>query len=100
MAHTTDADLKEAKARWHEERASRPVPLSVRYDRHSENIVICFEDGTTFVVPPCALESLRNATEDDLATVELLGETGLHWEKLDVDYTIAGLMDRLSLKFE
>jgi hypothetical protein len=98
MAHTTEADLNAAKARWREERAFRPTPLSVRYDRDSKNIVIYFEHGAIFMVPSHKLEGLHHAADDDLAAVELLGETGLHWEKLDVDYTIAGLLSGLSLK--
>ena len=44
------------------------------------------------MVPAHALQDLRDATDDDLAEVELLGSYGLHWEKLDVDFTIPGLM--------
>lgn len=92
MGDVSDADLQAAKARWAEERAGRPIPVAVRFDRATERIVVDFVNGATFLVPARALEGLENATADELAEVELLGETGLHWESLDVDYTIQGLM--------
>lgn len=92
MVEVTDAELQAAKARWTEERAIRPIPVAARFDRESERIVVDFANGATFLVPAGALEGLEHATLDELAEVELLGETGLHWERLDVDYTIQGLM--------
>lgn len=92
MVEVTDAELQSAKARWAKERAGRPVPVAVRLDRETERIVVDFANGATFLVPARALEGLEQATSDELAEVELLGETGLHWEALDVDYTIQGLM--------
>lgn len=92
MVEVTDAELQSAKARWAEERAGRPIPVSVRFDRETERIVVDFANGATFLVPARALEGLEHATSDELAEVELLGETGLHWETLDADYTIQGLM--------
>ncbi len=92
MVEVTDAELQSAKARWAEERLGRPVPVAVRLDRETERIVVDFANGATFLVPARALEGLEQATSDELAEVELLGETGLHWEALDVDYTIQGLM--------
>lgn len=92
MGDVSDADLQAAKARWAEERAGRPIPVAVRFDRATERIVVDFVNGATFLVPARALEGLEDATIDELAEVELLGETGLHWESLDVDYTVQGLM--------
>lgn len=92
MVEVTDAELQGAKARWAEERSGRPVPVAVRFDRETERVVVDFANGATFLVPARALEGLEQATSDELAEVELLGETGLHWEALDVDYTIQGLM--------
>jgi hypothetical protein len=92
MVEVTDAELEAAKLRWTEERAGRPIPSAVRFDPVSERIVVDFVNGATFLVPARALEGLEQATAEELAEVELLGETGLHWEALDVDYTIHGLM--------
>lgn len=93
MAEISDIELAEAKARWKAERAERPVPVSVRFDPASERIVVDFTNGAAFLFPARAVEGLQDATAAQLAEVELLGETGLHWESLDIDYTISGLMN-------
>jgi len=92
MVEITDMELEAAKRRWDEERAGRPVPVSVRFDRSSERVIVEFENGAAFVFPARALQGLKDATPEELSEVELLGETGLHWDSRDVDYTIAGLM--------
>lgn len=92
MVEVTDAELNQAKQRWEAERAQRPIPVSVRFDMPSGRIVVEFTNGAAFMVPARSLEGLADASDEQLAEVELLGETGLHWERLDVDYSISGLM--------
>jgi hypothetical protein len=77
------------------ERNGAPVPASVRFDAVSGCIVVDFTNGATFMVPATSIQGLENASDAQLADVALLGETGLHWESLDVDFTIAGLMNGL-----
>ncbi len=86
------AAVEAATRRAEKDLAGRPKPESVRYDPASGRIVVEFSNGSAFMVPAHALQDLRDATDDDLADVELLGSYGLHWEKLDVDFTIPGLM--------
>ncbi|MBB3611686.1 DUF2442 domain-containing protein [Rhizobium sp. BK602] len=93
MVEVTDAELAQAKRRWEAERAERPIPASVRFDSSSERVVVEFTNGASFMFPARSLQGLEEATVAQLGEVELLGETGLHWESLDVDYTIAGLMN-------
>ncbi|WP_275790179.1 DUF2442 domain-containing protein [Pararhizobium gei] len=93
MADVTDAELTQAKARWETERAERPIPAAVRFDSLSERMIVDFTNGASFIFPARAVEGLERATTAQLAEVELLGETGLHWESLDLDYTIVGLMN-------
>jgi hypothetical protein len=93
MVDISDAELTAAKERWQQERAERPVPASVRLEPASSRVIVDFTNGACFMFPARALEGLQNATAEELAEVELLGETGLHWESLDVDYTISGLMN-------
>ncbi len=92
MVEISDQDLAHAKKRWREERAERPVPNAVRFDSASERVIVDFTNGASFMFPARALEGLELATAAQLAEVELLGETGLHWESLDLDYTVTGLM--------
>ena len=93
MVEIADAELAEAKQRWEADRAARPIPAGVRFDELSESIIVEFTNGASFIFPARALEGLQEATPAQLAGVELLGETGLHWESLDSDYSIAGLMN-------
>ena len=93
MVEISDAELTAAKERWQQERAERPVPASVRFEPASSRVIVDFTNGACFMFPARALEGLQTATAEELAEVELLGETGLHWESLDVDYTISGLMN-------
>jgi hypothetical protein len=93
MVDISDAELTAAKESWQQERAERPVPASVRLEPASSRVIVDFTNGACFMFPARALEGLQNATAEELAEVELLGETGLHWESLDVDYTISGLMN-------
>lgn len=83
---------EEATQRGKAERMAAPIPSSVRYDRPSRRIVVEFANGAVFMVPVQSLQGLEQATDDQLEDVELLGETGLHWENLDVDFRISSLM--------
>ena len=68
-------------------------PESVRYDRKHRRIEILFEGGALFAFPVELAQGLRGAASADLADVRLSpGGTGLHWERLDVDLGIAGLL--------
>ncbi len=92
MAEVKDADLIEARRLWETERTERPIPVSVRFDPASERVIVDFANGAAVQFPARAVEGLQQASAEELAEVELLGETGLHWETLDVDYSISGLM--------
>lgn len=85
--------FEEASRRGEEERAKSPIPAAVRYDRESGRIVVDFTNGASFMVPARSLQDLADANDDEIAEVELAGETALHWERLDVDFSIAGLMN-------
>jgi hypothetical protein len=93
MADVNDHELAAARLRWQLERAERPIPAGVRFESASGRIVVEFSNGAAFMVPARQIEGLENATDEQLVEVELLGETGLHWESLNIDYSIAGLMN-------
>ena len=88
-----DSHYQEATLKGDAERTRTPIPVSVRFDEASGRIVVDFTNGSAFMVPARSIQGLENATVAQLAEVELLGKTGLHWESLDVDFTIAGLMN-------
>lgn len=56
-------------------------------------MVVELTNGCTFAFPPRLAEGLETATGDQLAAVEVLGSGyGLHWEALDADLSIPGLL--------
>lgn len=69
------------------------LAASARYDRRLDRIVVELTNGCTFAFPPRLAQGLGQATEDELAEVEVMGAGyGLHWETLDVDFTVPGLL--------
>lgn len=94
MAELTDAQIAAADERGRVYRATHPHAASARYDRKNDRIVVELTNGATFAFPPRLVEGLAEANADELAEVELLGGGfGLHWETLDVDYTVPGLVN-------
>ncbi|WP_262423121.1 DUF2442 domain-containing protein [Brevundimonas denitrificans] len=56
-------------------------------------MIVDLENGCTFAFPPRLAQGLETASEDQLSGVEILGQGyGLHWEALDVDLSLPGLM--------
>jgi hypothetical protein len=56
-------------------------------------VTVALTNGCTFVFPARALQGLAGASDEDLGEVEVLGSGyGLHWETLDADFTVPGLL--------
>lgn len=64
---------------------------SVRFDEHT--MWVDLTDGRTLGVPLAWFPRLRHATPAQRDCVEL-SRTGLHWETLDEDISVAGLLAR------
>ena len=62
---------------------------AVRFD--DDTMWVDLTDGRTLGVPLAWFPRLLNATPEQRARVEL-SRTGLHWEELDEDISIAGLI--------
>ncbi len=93
MADLTDAAIDAALERGRTARASEPRAAAARYDRTSGRVIVDLENGCTFAFPPRLTQGLEGASDDQLAAVEILGQGyGLHWEDLDVDLSLPGLM--------
>lgn len=99
MANTNldEAALKAAiaKAREAAEIANiiEPRAESAYYDASSDRIVINLKSGATFSFPPEIAQGLSGASREDLALVEVTPSgDGLHWEKLDADFSDPALL--------
>lgn len=63
------------------------------YDPAAQRLVIELKSGATHSVPCQLIQGLRDADPADIAAVELgLRGASLHWEKLDNDFTVGGLV--------
>lgn len=93
MVHElSDAEIDAARERGEKRRAATPEATAARFDANSGRLVIDFANGATIMVPARTLQDLENATDDELAGVEIEHGYALRWDRLDVDFTIPGLM--------
>jgi hypothetical protein len=93
MADITDAQIDAAIERGKLALETEPRAAFVRYDRGLDRVIVDLTNGCSFAFPPSVAQGLEQATPDQLADVEILGVGyGLHWEALDVDLSIPGLM--------
>jgi hypothetical protein len=90
----TDAEIDAATARGKLLRKVQPRAASARYDRKLRQIVVKYTNGTIFSFPPVLVQGLSGASAEQLADIRILGKGfGLHWEALDVDLSVPGLVD-------
>ncbi len=68
---------------------SSPEPTAVRFDRDS--FWVDLDDGRTIGIPLAWFPRLLHAAPEQRAKVEL-SSSGLHWEEIDEDISIAGLL--------
>lgn len=88
LAQIPAARAKEARDRRQGRRA-----LSAWYDRRAGRIMMELTSGFVFGFPPKAIRALARATPEQLSAVTLSpGGSGLHWEELDADLSVPGLV--------
>ena len=93
MGDLTDAQIDAALERGQAARRHEPRAAAARYDRRSGRVIVELANGCTFAFPPELAQGLEAATDDQLSQVEVLGSgSGLHWEELDADLSIPGLL--------
>ncbi len=88
----SEAEFAEAKARMAEMRKGL-IAIAARYDRHRRRIVVSLSNDVEFTFPPGIAEGLAGADPADLAVVEVSPSgLGLHWPRLDADFSLPGLL--------
>ncbi len=93
MGELTQAQFEAAVRRGEIDLAIKPRARVVRYDRDTGQVVIDLVSGAVFAFPARLAQGLEDASDSQLATVEIAGAGfGLHWEALDVDLTVEGLL--------
>jgi hypothetical protein len=72
---------------------TEPRASSADYDRNSNEIVIQLKSGAIYRFPANLAQGLAGASPEELAEVEVTPSgDGLHWEKLDADFSVPGLL--------
>ncbi|HEX7782761.1 MAG TPA: DUF2442 domain-containing protein [Sphingobium sp.] len=93
MGDLTQDQFRAAMKRGEHDLAVKPRARAARYDRGSGQVVIDLISGATFSFPAMLGEGLERATPEQLEKVEVAGAGfGLHWEDLDADLTVEGLL--------
>lgn len=93
MVDLTDAEIDAALERGRIAQQTEPRATAARYDSKSSRIIVDLTNGCTFAFPPRMAQGLETATDEELASVEILGAGyGLHWETLDADLSVPGLL--------
>lgn len=67
---------------------------AVRYDSATHRIILELKNGITVLLPCDLIQGIASAAPAEIAEVEL-GARGasLHWEKLDQDFSVNGLVN-------
>ncbi len=88
-----NAQIEKAKTLALEADAQEPRAISVTYDKSSSLIVIALKNGAFFSFPPSLVQGLGQASPEELNNV-WLDDSGssVHWESLDADFGITGLV--------
>src|SRR5689334_10626938 len=85
--------IAEAERRGEHATRLEPRARKARYDRKTGRVIVDLTNGCSFAFPARRAEGLEKATDTQLADIEVLGlGLGLHWERLDVDLSVPGLL--------
>ncbi|MGK2935863.1 MAG: DUF2442 domain-containing protein [Gemmatimonadaceae bacterium] len=87
------AQIRGARDQDARDRKSGRRAITATYDVQSGRVMVELTNGFLFGFPAKAVPALGNASPDELATVRISpGGSGLHWEALDVDLSVPGLL--------
>ena len=93
MVELTDAQIDAAMERGKIAHLNEPRATKARYNKKLGRVVVELTNGCTFTFPPRLAQGLETATDEQLAQIEILGAGyGLHWEALDADLSVPGLL--------
>ncbi len=92
----TDAeiDVAIARGRVYEENPFRPRAVAVTYRAKDDTLAITLTTGVELAIPRSLLQGLADADPRDVIQVKIEDDgRSLHWDSLDVDHFVPGLID-------
>lgn len=92
MASLSDAEIDAANARGRIVSETEPHARAASYDRATGRLIIELTNGAVYSVPARYLQGLGEATDDQIARIDVDSGYGLHWDELDADFTVGGLL--------
>ena len=92
MAITEDA-IQQAEARMADTR-DHAHAVEAYYDCRTQRVIVRLQSGLELAIPPDLIEGLAEATQSNLADIELSPSgLGLHWPQLDADLYVPALLE-------
>jgi hypothetical protein len=73
MVEPSEAQIAAAEERGRIAAMNEPRAASARYDRRRGRMVIALTNGCSFTFPPRLAQGLEEASDDEIAAFELLG---------------------------
>lgn len=93
MGDDLDTMIAAAESRGRERLRDEPRAVSARYEAATGLVHVALANGCHLAFPARHAQGLEHAADTDLAAVEILGRgIGLHWERLDIDLSVPGLL--------
>jgi len=90
---TFEAQFAAATRRGEERLRREPCAIAARYDRQRRVVIVDLDSGCSLLVPPEFAQGLSDASADQLGQISILGPgTTISWPKLDVQFSVAGLL--------
>ena len=88
----TEASIERAMAQATEV-SPEMMAIEARFDAATNMLIFVLATGRRVAIPREDIQGLATASDEDVAQIEIemLG-TALHWEKLNVDFSIEGLI--------
>jgi len=74
-------------------RTTEPRALAAHYEAATGKVIVDLDNGCAFIFPARSVQGLDKATDEQLSQIEVLPTgVGLHWEALDADLSVTGLV--------
>src|SRR2546429_5562233 len=73
--------------------ASEPRAVAADYDEENDRLIVKLRNGVVFIVPCSLIQGLHGAEPEKIAAVRVMPRgAALHWDELDVQMSVPGLV--------